>query len=27
MPSRRRGCGLTVDHQHLQLRERPGTTT
>src|SRR5215471_3809639 len=22
MPSRRRGGGLTVDHQHLQLRER-----
>ena len=26
MPSRRRGRGLAVDHQHLQLRERLGTT-
>jgi hypothetical protein len=26
MPSRRRGCGLAVNHQHLQLRERLGTT-
>ena len=26
MPSRRRGRGLAVDHQHLELRERLGTT-
>jgi hypothetical protein len=27
MAARRRGGGLTVDHQHLHLRERLGTTT
>ena len=26
MPSRSRGCGLAVDHQHLELRERLGRT-
>ena len=26
MPSRSRGRGLAVDHQHLELRERLGTT-
>jgi hypothetical protein len=26
MPSRRGGCGLAVDHQHLELRQRFGTT-
>ena len=26
MPARRRGRGLAVDHQHLELRERLGTT-
>ncbi len=26
MPSRRRGRGLAVDHQHLELRQRFGTT-
>ena len=27
MPAQRRSCGLTVDRQHLQLRERLGTAT
>jgi hypothetical protein len=27
MPSRRRGRGLAVDHQHLEFRERLETTT
>ena len=26
MPSRSGGCGLAVDHQHLELRERLGRT-
>ena len=26
MPARRRGRGLAVDHQHLELRQRLGTT-